>query len=376
LRKTRKHQEAITLLKRAEIHAFADNQLIQNYGRFFSLIYSLNLHKDSTVDQMKDLERCIACLDIKEPAHQQLHLFFSASRIVLNLDFGSYANAQELLAQVKTDMKVLDETATLLFERVFISVQGKREEKARNDLKCIIENLGQWKHLELFKAYHDYLKSESSLEVRFECLTTVLTQIESIEQLSEFESDLTHQRHLLEFELRLFQGDFETAKNFLIGPLRRKLYAQLCNILSVFFIHRGEHLRQNHKLSITRENLLGLNIFFEAPNSKVLQSYINFLAFLDKIEGKKDIAAYFEAYQALNMVFKELESIKFSIPKLLNKEQINILIKIAILAKDTGQWKIGLDALETIEKVIIEKEVMLDEEINQLLSYLKEQLNA
>ena len=244
----------------------------------------------------------------------------------------------------------------------------KRDEKARSDFKCIIENLGQWKYLELFKAYHGYLESESSLEVRFECLTTVLTQIESIKQLSEFESDLTHQRHLLEFELRLFQGDFETAKGFLVGPLRRKLYAQLCNILLVFFIHRGEHLRQNHELSITRENLLGLNTFFEVPNSKVFQSYINFLAVLDKIKGKKDIATYFEADQALNMVFKELESIKFSIPKLLNKEQINILIKIATLAKDAGQRKIGLDALETIEKVIIEKKVMLDEEINQLIS--------
>ena len=56
LRKTGKHQKAITLLKRAEIHAFADNQLIQNYGHFFSLVYSLNLHRDSTSDRMKDIE--------------------------------------------------------------------------------------------------------------------------------------------------------------------------------------------------------------------------------------------------------------------------------------------------------------------------------
>ncbi len=377
LRKTGKHQEAIKLLKRAEIQAFADNQLIQNYGRFFSLIYSLNLHKDSTLDQMKDLESCIAGLDTQNPVHQQLHVYFSACRIVLSLDMGDYVNAQELLAQAKTDLKVLDETAALLFERVFISVQGKRDEKARSDLKCIIKNLGSGKHLELFKAYHDYLESESTLEVRFECLTSVLTQIESIEQLSEIEPDLRHQRHLLEFELRLSQCDFETAKGFLVGPLRRKLYAQLCNILSGFFVQQGEQLRQKKlELSITRENLLGLNTFFEIPKSKVLQSYINFLVYLDKSEGKKDIAAYFEALQVLKMVFEELESINSLIPKLLITEQIKILIKIATLAKNTGQRKIGLDVLETIERVIIEKKVMLNEELKQIISILKEQLNA
>ena len=56
LRKTGKHQEAMTLLKRAEIHAFADNQLLKNYGHYFSLIYSLKLHKDSNADQLKDIE--------------------------------------------------------------------------------------------------------------------------------------------------------------------------------------------------------------------------------------------------------------------------------------------------------------------------------
>jgi len=353
-RKTGNPQEAISLLRKAQIHSFRDNQLIQNYCRFFSSVYSpQNIEPN-------DLDNCIACLNPNDPVHQQLQVFFTACRIVFNLD------AQKLLEQ--TDSDVLDEVAALLFERVHIAMQENNPEKALTDLR-MIKNLGSWQHIELFKTYQGYLECEPSLEIRLECLTALLTQMAPIEQLSDFATHLEHDRHLLDFELQLSQGNYAAAKKLLTGP--KELYSQLCNLFFTFFIHHGEYLRQNVPLSTAIKTLRELNILFDIPNYKEFQSYINFLVLLDKIAEQKDFAACQRASRSLETVLAKFNTIDCPIPESLIKQQIYILLQIAALAKSAGQREIGLAAIESIKKLVIP-----DEELDQDLRALKEQLNA
>ncbi len=368
LRKEGKHQVAISLLKRAQIKLFKYNKLIQNYGDFFSLLFSSPLQRDAALKEMQKLESCIAGLSTKDECHQELRVFFESCRIVLSLDAGEYTNAQKLLAQETTVSKVPDEVAALLFERVQASLQANRAKKGLSDLKGIIENLGSWQHLELFKAYQAYLVCEPSFEAQLEHVTALITRMTPIEQLSDFASNL---QYLQEFEVRLFEADFHAAKNLLDAPMPRKLHSQLCNILFMYFIHRREQQRQTVPLREVTKTLQSLNTLFALPNSDMIQSYVNFLVLLDNIEGKKDIPAHQKVRLSLKTVFEKLNSIGCPHPESLKGEMVDILLGIARLAGETGRRKFGLEALESIKEVVIP-----NEQLEYFIGNLQRQLNA
>jgi hypothetical protein len=369
--KAKRHKEAIILLKRVQFNSFKDNELIQSYGYFFSLLYASPLQELSALKQMKALESCIAGLDIKHDYHQEFHMFFWACKIILNFDAGEYANAKNLLAQEKTDSKVPAEVAALLFERMYVSMQENGREKSLSDLKRIIENLGSWQYLELFKAFQAYLLCEPSLQVQLEHLTSSITQIVPIEQLSDFAFNLQLRRDLLQFELCLSQKKYKEAKKLLTVSMPKEFYSELCKIFFIFFIHHGEQLRQTVPLRKVRETLLRLNSFFAISNSDMIQSYVNFLAHLEDIEEKREITVHEKAYQLLNIIFKQLASIHCPIPASLKGEIVNILLKIAVLAKEAGQLKTALAALESIKQLGIPVE-----HLDEFIIHLKEQLNA
>jgi len=169
-----------------------------------------------------------------------------------------------------------------------------------------------------------------------------------IEQLSNFSFKL----QFLQFELWLSQENFAAAKKLLKSEISRGLNSAFCNNLFIFFIHRGQQLRQiNHPLRKIRENLQGLKTVFDIPNTDMIESYIEFLVHLENAEEKRDIELYEKAFQSLNSVFGNLESIQAPILASLKGEKVKILLQIATLAKKAGQWQTALAALEEVKKI-------------------------
>jgi hypothetical protein len=139
----------------------------------------------------------------------------------------------------------------------------------------------------------------------------------------------------------------------------------------MFLIHRGEQLRQTGPLKTARETLRSLNSFFAIPNSRIIQSYVYFLVQLETIEKTEEIPAHEKAHQSLITVFRQLDSIRCPRPESLKKEEINILLNIALLAKETHQLKIALAAFESIKQ-----SGMHVKHIDEYIIALKQQLNV
>ena len=367
LTKAQMHLLATDLLKRAQkINSFKYKELIQNYEHFFSLISSSPLQKDAVLLEMQKLESCIAGLDSQDACHQEFRVFFESCKIIISLDAGQYDRAKELLAQENTDLKVPDEVAALLFERMRMRVQDNGTEAGQSDLRALIKNLGSWQHQELFIVYHAYLVCGPSLEAQVEGLTAVINQAKSIEQLSEFTVILQLRRHPKEFKLQLSQGDFVAAKELLNTSMPEDLRLELCDTLFGYFVYRREQQRATTvPLREIAASLQSLNTHFAAPNSETIQSYVDLLVLLASIEGKKDIAARQYARRSLIAFIEKLTSIQCPIPELLKHEMVNILLETARLAKEIGQRNIGLEALEAIRHVGME-----DEQLEQYKEYI------
>lgn len=364
LRKAGIPKDAINLLKRVNFNSFKDNELIQNYCRFFSLLYSPPLGRDALLKQIQALEKLLACLKEK---YEEQRIFFSACRIVLHLDAGESAKAKDLFE--KADSKVSTEATSLLFERMYVSQQESGDEKALSHLKSI-ETLGPWQHQGLFQAFQAYLLCEqSSPEVYLHHLTAVIAQLNGIEQLSHFADSLQLQRYFPEFQLRLSQGKFQEAKDVLNRKMPDELYDQLCKFLFKHLIKHGEQLRQETTLRNATETLKRLKELFSARDAGRIQNYVNFLIVLENLPESREIATHQKARQLLNTIFSQLASIRCPIFESLQREMINILSKIAPLAKEAGQLRTALEAYELIKRLGIE-----DGYLNQSIQRLKEQL--
>ena len=369
-------RDAITMLNRVQFKSFKDNSLIQDYSYFCSMLYSSPLQEDAFLEQTRALEKCIAGLNMTSDFHKELLMLFSVSKVVLNLDAKKYDTAQSLLAKEKTDSKVPDEVATLLFERVQASLQENGEKQALSDLAAIIENLGSWKHLELFKAYQAYLKCEPSFEAQFKCVKTLITHMTPIEQLSNFASNLQNQRYALQFELCLSQNNLNEAKNLLAQPMPKELYSQLSGILFMFLIDQGEQCRRTGSLKTAREELQRLNIFFAMPPSKIIQSYINFLFQLETIQKTRELSAHMKVHQSLETVFRQIDSLHCPIPKSLKGKRVKILLTIARLARETNQLPVALEAFKSVKESEIRVEYIDERLLDQSIIDLKQQLNV
>ena len=283
------------MLKKVNFSALKENELIQHYGHFFSLVYSLPLQWNHAFEMIR-LDRCITLLDPRIAFHQEMRVFFSACRVVLSLDAGEQVIAQGLLSQVALDSGISDEVAALLFERIYLSMKDKGKktpielqkivEKAINDLQSIIEALGQWQHLALFRSFQVYLASESN-EVQLEHLESVISHLMLI-RLSDFIVDLQFRKQLLQFKILLSRKEFTAAKTLLDPELPNKLYTDLCNSLFIFFINQGQHLYlTGSPLREVREKLRKWNDLFDSANARMIQSYIDFLASFENAKQKK-----------------------------------------------------------------------------------------
>jgi hypothetical protein len=363
----RKPLEAIALLERVNYKAFNDNALMQNYGRFLSLLCSTAQKADPYSEQMETLDCCVAGLDLKINIHQGLGRLFSFHRIVLSFDAGKFDYVDELLAKESTDSEVPAEVATFLFERIRVSMRKKGEKKALSDLNSIILHLGSWRHQELFKAFQAYLSCEPSREVKLGCLRPVIAQLKSIEMLTEVVDLFEAEHDVLLFEIYLSCENFEQAKEFLTGS---KHTSKLCDCLFPFFVYRGEQLRQKMLLKEVKKELVGLIKFLAPSHTDIVHTYVNFLDHLARVEGKQEITLVQKARQALQTVFKRFNQIEQPVPLILNKEMGNILMQIALLAQETCQWKIALEALESIKEIGLEIE-----NLDDLISGLKRMLN-
>jgi hypothetical protein len=369
-----KHQEAVKLLERVQFDSFTDNQLIQEYGHYLSLLHSKPLPNACALE-LEKLDVCIAGLDTKNYLHQQLQVLFSAYRIVLNFDAGKQPIAQELLAQEIADSKVRLEVAAVLFDRIFAPLQKVETKEALNCLN-IVKFLVPLEHQELFNALQSYLECKSSNEVQIERLSPLITLLTPIEQLSYCTFYFNVRKHCLQFELRLSQQNLEAAKQLLSVPIPKAFESELCNTLFIFFVNRGQQqLFQRTPVTEVRVGLQELIEFFAPPNSDKIQSYINFLIQLEGMENEKGFRANQEKRQLLQIVFENFKSLKHSVPVSLKIEMAHTLNSIAFFVSQRGDLKNTLSLYEEIKQLEVPLEGPL-KDLDRIIIHLKDQINA
>ena len=332
LRKDQAYPMADDLLKRAQINSFNYHKLIQDYAQFFPLIHSAPLQREAASKKLLELQTCISSLNPQDECHEQLRPFFESCRVVLSLDAGQYAAAQKLLQETA---EVHDEVAAILFERIYARSQGS--EKALSELKIIIDNLGQWQHLELFKTYASIL---SKPQAKLDSLASVRDHIEPLEQLPHF-------TYL--FESLLSQERFDEARVLFSAPVLPTLHTALCNLLDMFLIERAERVPLHEVVAHLQRDVT----FFNIPNIQKIQSYVHFRALFDTIEGEKDIAAVQNVRQSLLAIFEIFNAMGRPIPVSLKNKMGNVLMNIANLAVENKHRETGLEAVESIPQFIL-----------------------
>ncbi len=347
--KAGRHKKALETLQKMAFEPFKDSLLIQKYCHFFSLLDAFPSQGEKALKQREALDACITELKLNDNYHKELHVILLAYKVVLHLDAGEYTDAKSLLD--KENSKVPTEAAALLFERVFAFAQENEPGKALKQLDLIINNLGSWRHHELFKAYQAHLLSEPSLEAQLQSLSPLISELKSTERFSDFASHLQLRSHLLQFTLFLSQENLDQAKDLLNGSIPKELYSELCKVLTMFLINRGEELRQTKPLSQVRETIETLYTFFAISNSTIIQSYLQFLIHREKIENTTQISTLEEAKQSLMNVFEKLKVNNYPHPETLNTELVNLLLKIVLQAKASNQPKTALAALESIKEL-------------------------
>ena len=374
--------KAMDMLQKADLPSFKDRGLIQSYRHFLSL--------SVLEEQIEALESCFTVLKKEETFDKELYTVFYSFKVALYLDAERYTDAEGLLAQESPHSKVHEEVAAYLFEKM----NKTEKEKALNDLKKMIENLGSWHHLELFKAFRSYLllcTPQASSEACLEALISLTTQLKKIDQLSHFALAYNSQLSLLKLKSYLAQGQFEEAKKLLTSTPRES-YPKLYEIPPMFLVVASERLRQMTSLEDARDNLQN---FFATPQSSTqpyidflkhlearIQPYIDFLRHFE--DAEKDVKeksrsrAYNNAFQSLELAFTQIDSLSRDFPEssilslklrwtedkiIIQTHIANLAIKVdkqeaAQKAKDLARtlWKEEIPQLKNQQNLALNKE--------------------